>query len=208
MSTRIVRTSIEKIRRRDLVEAAYLTFLEHGMQGMTMARIGERAGMSHGIVNYYFRSKDELLAAVMRKSLFSIMAETLRRLRLAVTPRERVSAIVAGNFPPEIFTLEIARAWLSYYAMMGQHPEFDRVQRVSDGRLASNLNHALKQLTCERHALDLGLSIAIMIDGAWLRHARSNDTMDAASAVRHIEDFVDGRLSADPTRPAMAASRT
>ena len=52
MKNRAVRTSIEKTRRQDLVKAAHLTFLKHGMQGMTMARIGERAGMSHGIVNY------------------------------------------------------------------------------------------------------------------------------------------------------------
>ena len=90
----IVRTSIEQIRRRDLVEAAYLTFLEHGMQGLTMARIGERAGMSHGIVNYYFKSKDALVSAVVRKANFMIMQDTARRLRAAHTPRERVSAII------------------------------------------------------------------------------------------------------------------
>ena len=201
MRNRIGRTSIEKIRRQDLVEAAYLTFLETGIQGMTMARIGERAGMSHGIVNYYFKTKDELLAAVMRKSVFSVMAETLRRLRLARTPRERVSAIIAGNFPPEVFTLEIARAWVSYYAMMGQHPEFERVQRASDARLTSNLHHALKQLTHVESAQDIASTIAMMIDGAWLRHSRSNDGMDAAAAIRHIENVVDERLkAAGPSR--------
>ena len=41
-----LKTSIEKIRRQDLVRAAYRTFLEHGLGGMTMARIGERTGMS------------------------------------------------------------------------------------------------------------------------------------------------------------------
>jgi len=55
-----MKTSIEKIRRRDLVKAAYQTFLEYGLSGTTVARIGARAGMSHGIVNYYFKSKDHL----------------------------------------------------------------------------------------------------------------------------------------------------
>lgn len=206
MSNRAVRTSIEKTRRHDLVEAAYLTFLEHGMQGMTMARIGERAGMSHGIVNYYFRTKDELLGAVMRKSVMSVMAETLRRLRLARAPRERVSAIIAGNFPPELFTLDIARAWVSYYAMMGQNEAFERVQRACDSRLISNLNHTLKQLTHDAAAEDIAISISVMIDGAWLRHARSYDNMDAASAIRHIENFVDERLAA--AGPARQASRS
>ena len=36
------------------------------MSGTTVARIGKRAGMSHGIVNYYFKSKDQLLCAVKK----------------------------------------------------------------------------------------------------------------------------------------------
>ena len=73
------KVSIEDIRRRELIEAAYLTFLEHGLNGTTMARIGERAGMSHGIVNYYFKSKDELLSAVVRKSMFMIFGDMAKR---------------------------------------------------------------------------------------------------------------------------------
>lgn len=193
---RNVRTSIEKIRRQDLVEAAYQTFLEHGLQGMTMARIGERAGMSHGIVNYYFKSKDELLSAVVRKANFLIMQETARLLRQAQTPRERLSAIIAGNFPEGLFTRDIARAWVSYYAALGQKPDFDRLQNAVDARLASNLLHALKQLAPPDTARDIATGIAVLIDGLWLRHAKSSDRIDGRAAIRVIEDFVDLRLSA------------
>jgi TetR/AcrR family transcriptional repressor of bet genes len=194
------RTNIERIRRRDLVEAAYLTFLEHGMQGMTMARIGERAGMSHGIVNYYFKSKDELLSAVVRHAGFLVMQDTLQLLKQAATPRARVSALIAGNFPNRLFTREIARARVSYYAAIGQNPGFERLQAVLDRRLASNLVHALKQLTGEQQTLDLCLSIVALIDGLWLRHAKSHNRFDAAMAIRHIEDFIDRGI--DGTRSA------
>jgi TetR/AcrR family transcriptional repressor of bet genes len=197
---KIVRTSIEKIRRRDLVEAAYLTFLDYGMKGMTMARIGERAGMSHGIVNYYFKSKDELLSAVVRKANFLIAEEAVRRLKLARSPRERVSAVITANFPDDLFTREIARAWVSYYAMIGEHAEFERLQNAVDRRLARNLEHALKQLTSEEHARGITLSIATLIDGLWLRHAKSNDQIDAQGAIGHIEAFVDGRLKSVSAR--------
>lgn len=193
---RNVRTSIEKIRRQDLVEAAYQTFLEHGLQGMTMARIGERAGMSHGIVNYYFKSKDELLSAVVRKANFLIMQETARLLRQAHTPRERLSAIIAGNFPQDLFTRDIARAWVSYYAALGRKPDFDRLQNAVDARLASNLLHALKQLAPPDRAREVATGIAVLIDGLWLRHAKSSDRMDGRAAIRVIEDFVNLRLSA------------
>jgi TetR/AcrR family transcriptional repressor of bet genes len=191
---RPLRTSIEKIRRRDLIEAAYLTFLEHGFAGMTMARIGQRAGMSHGIINYYFKSKDELLGAVVRKANFVIMAETARRLRAAGTPRERVGAIVAANFPPELYTRDIARAWVSLYAAIGRHRDAGRMQAAVDRRLQSNLMHALRPLVPEPAALDIATGVAILIDGLWLRHAKSDDRMSAEAAVAHIERYVDHEL--------------
>ena len=159
-----------------------------------MARIGERAGMSHGIVNYYFKSKDELLSAVVRKANFLIAEEAVKRLKLARTPRERVSAVIAANFPDDLFTREIARAWVSYYAMIGEHAEFERLQNAVDRRLARNLEHALKQLASGEDARGITQSIATLIDGFWLRHAKSNDQMDAQGAIRHIEAFVDQRL--------------
>jgi TetR/AcrR family transcriptional repressor of bet genes len=195
MSRKGTKTSIETVRRQDLVEAAYLTFLDHGFSGMTMARIGERAGMSHGIVNYYFKSKDELLAAVVRRSNFIIMLETTQQLRLAVTPRQRVSAVIAANFREDLFTREIARAWVSYYAAIGQLPELARMQRAVDRRLASNLIHALRQLTDLHHARDIAAHIAVLIDGLWLRHAKSDDNVNAAAAIAQIEGHVDRQLN-------------
>jgi TetR/AcrR family transcriptional repressor of bet genes len=192
----VTRTSIELIRRRDLIEAAYQTFLEHGFNGMTMARIGERAGMSHGIVNYYFKSKDELVSAVVRKANFLIMQDTARRLRAATSPRERVSAVIAGNFPDKLFTRDIARAWVSYYAALGQHRDLDRMQRVVDVRLARNLMHALKQIVHQERAELVADYIAVLIDGYWLRHTKSHDPVDAATAIARIEDFVDAHLAA------------
>jgi TetR/AcrR family transcriptional repressor of bet genes len=190
----VTRTSIEQIRRRDLIEAAYQTFLEHGFNGMTMARIGERAGMSHGIVNYYFKSKDELVSAVVRKANFLIMQDTARRLRAARSPRERVSAIIGGNFPHKLFTRDIARAWVSYYAALGHHEELDRMQKVVDVRLASNLLHALSQIVERERARLVTDYIAVLIDGYWLRHAKSSDPVDAGTAIAQIESFVDSQL--------------
>jgi TetR/AcrR family transcriptional repressor of bet genes len=192
----VTRTSIELIRRRDLIEAAYQTFLEHGFNGMTMARIGERAGMSHGIVNYYFKSKDELVSAVVRKANFLIMQDTARRLRAATSPRERVSAVIAGNFPDNLFTRDIARAWVSYYAALGQHRDLDRMQRVVDVRLQRNLMHALRQIVDRERAALVADYIAVLIDGYWLRHTKSHDPVDTATVIARIEDFVDAQLAA------------
>ncbi len=190
----LIRTSIEAVRRRDLIEAAYLTFLEHGLSGMTMARIGEKAGMSHGIANYYFKGKDELLSAVVRKANFLIMEETARLLRQAETPRQRVTAIIRANFRPDLYTRETSRAWVSYYAVIAQNPDFERLQAVVDRRMRSNLMHALRQLMPAQEAATLATGIAVLIDGHWLRHAKSGEPVEADRAFDFIESHVDREL--------------
>jgi len=189
------RTSFERVRRADLIEAAYQTFLEFGMSGMTMARIGERAGMSHGIVNYYFKRKDELLSAVVRRANSAIIVERAKLLRDAKSSRERLSATIAASFMPDLFTCEISRAWVSYYSAIGKYPEFERVQNVVDQRLLSNLRYDLRHLTSPQGMDEVATCVALLIDGLWLRHAKSGSALQADEAIRLVEAYVDERLA-------------
>jgi TetR/AcrR family transcriptional regulator, transcriptional repressor of bet genes len=200
-----LRTSIEKIRRRDLVEAAFQTFLEHGMGGMTVARIGERAGMSHGIVNYYFKNKDALLSAVVRHANCLIMRRVIALVRSAGTPRERLSAVIAGNFPPELFTKETASAWVTFYGAVPDHPDFEKLQNAVYRRLHSNLIFDLKKLVSEQDAEQIALGISVWIDGLWMRCAMDRQGLSPDEAIRAINDYVDVYL--ERARPARGARK-
>lgn len=52
-------------RRRQLIEATIDAINQHGLSGTTLARVGELAGLSPGIVGFYFHSKDALLLATL-----------------------------------------------------------------------------------------------------------------------------------------------
>ncbi len=184
-----MKTSIEKIRRRELVKAAYQTFLEYGLSGTTVARIGERAGMSHGIVNYYFKSKNHLLSAVVRHAFQLILQHSILFLREAKTPRERISAVIAGNFPAEIFNQETAAAWISFFAEVPTNSEFARLQDTFSRRLRSNLVYNLKQLTSPSHAERIALGISVWIDGLWLRSGMKQYGIDCQAAIKAIEEY-------------------
>jgi TetR/AcrR family transcriptional repressor of bet genes len=57
---------IEEIRRIELIEAAYRIFIKDGLKGLTTTRICQEAGMSQGILTYYFKDKDEVLFEMVR----------------------------------------------------------------------------------------------------------------------------------------------
>jgi TetR/AcrR family transcriptional regulator, regulator of cefoperazone and chloramphenicol sensitivity len=53
--------------RQKLLEAAGVVFAEHGFHQATVRQITDRAGTNLAAVNYHFRDKAELYAAVMRE---------------------------------------------------------------------------------------------------------------------------------------------
>ncbi|MDY0882887.1 transcriptional regulator BetI [Dongia soli] len=189
-----MRASIESIRRQELIKAAYETFRQYGFRGLTMARIGKQAGMSHGIINYYYKSKEDLLIAMVRYANRLIMEEVIRRLHEADTPLARLDAIIEGNFPAHLYDRATASAWVSFYSAVPEHPEFDRLQTLFYRRLRSNLLDCLASLTTPAEADRLVKGISVMIDGMWMRCAIEKEGLDRSEAVDLIKDFAHRRL--------------
>ncbi len=179
-----MRKRIDEIRRAELIEAAHRVFLREGLQGLTTARICREAGMSPGILAYYFKGKDEVLYAMVRHNNRLLMEDVIARMRLATTSWERLEAIVEGNFPDHSFTRNVAIAWLSVCAATNINQNYERLQRLFYSRLVSNLASAFGGLLDKSRLKEASLSISTVIDGLWLRKAVGNEiTRDEAVAL-------------------------
>lgn len=196
MKTKRKRTSIEDVRRIELVQAAHRVFIEHGLGGMTTARICEEAGMSPGILSYYFKGKDEVLFGMVRYNNRILMEDIIARLERARTLWERFCAIVEGNFPEQAFERNTANAWLSVVAAAGSDPRYGRLQAIFYRRLQSNLRSVFSGVVPEDRLSQAVLSIGVMIDGLWLRKA-AGSAISSEEAVSLIVDNVCSSLSAD-----------
>lgn len=169
------RTRIEDLRRKELIEAAHRVFMQHGLGGMTTKRICEAAGMSPGILSYYFKGKEDVLFAMVRLNNRLLMDEVVKGLQRATTRKERLVAIVAGNFPAGLFEKNIANAWLSVCAASATNARYARLQRVFYNRLRSNLASVFTDIVPPIRFSQLALALGGMIDGLWLRRATGED---------------------------------
>ena len=59
------RTFTEAARRTQIIEAAIDTIAEVGFGRASLARIGERIGISKGLIGYHFAGKDDLIKEVV-----------------------------------------------------------------------------------------------------------------------------------------------
>ena len=183
-------------RREQLIATTIDALAEFGYVGTTLARIGARAGVSPGLVAHYFGDKDGLLAAAFRALSRRVAESAAKRLAAATTARERLIAVIDANLAPEEFNRRTAAAWLAFWGQVPHVHGLGRVQAVYQGRLLSNLRHALRPLLPERDVARVAASIAALIDGVWLRAALSNfRESDSATARAILTDFVERRLA-------------
>lgn len=76
-------------RRQQILEAALDVFAEQGLEGATSKDIAERAEVTHGLIYFYFKTKEELFKAAFEYALVRAL------------DRLDVAAIVQSDEPPE-----------------------------------------------------------------------------------------------------------
>ena len=197
---RAPRGTIEAERRRTLIAAAIGAIERAGSMEVTMADIASRAAVSPALAHHYFGAKDDLMIAAMRHLLGEFRACVTERLRRAETPRQRVSAVIAGCFDESQFTREAIAAWLVFYVHARRSAEAARLLRLYFRRLETNLVSGLGPLVGEPRAVSIAAAAGAMIDGVWLRQALTPLTApDRLAATAMLERFVTAELSHSAT---------
>ena len=187
---------IEEIRRIELIEAAYRIFIKDGLKGLTTTRICQEAGMSQGILTYYFKDKDEVLFEMVRHANRILMDDVVVRLRGAASRWDRIIAVIDGNFPESRFERNTANAWISFYAEAAHNERYARLQRLFYRRLHSNLASALLPAV-ERAAIDsFVLGFAAMLDGIWLRRGHSDADISLSQGKQLLTRYTENSLGA------------
>lgn len=118
-------------RRTELIDAALRLFALRGFRGTTIADIAEATGTAHGLVYHYFRSKDELLVAILERYTYLPQLRSV----LAVSP-DRPAA--------EVLT-EVA---VGFSRMLDERPELLRLV-VSEAQTNPIVAEALGRVTEE-----------------------------------------------------------
>lgn len=104
-------------RRRDLVEAAITIIARNGLAGTTLAKVAAAAGLSAGIVNHHFDTKDALLTETLR-TLSEEFAAGLDAALAAAGDNAAAAlmAIIDHNFEPSVSDAAHVAVWYAFQA--------------------------------------------------------------------------------------------
>ncbi|MBN9072006.1 MAG: transcriptional regulator BetI [Rhizobiales bacterium] len=161
----MAKRSIKAIRRDELMDAAIDVVGREGLNGATLAVIAGHAGMSAGLVNHYFESKEELLALAMRNLSNLFRQDILELVPPNPTPDQRLRAMVDGSFAPRHFRGAKREAWMQFMLASQSEPRIKHLFQLTGARFVSNIRYAVKQLVPAQEVDDVVDGIAAMIDG-------------------------------------------
>ena len=167
------------MRRQQLIDATIVVLARKGYSALTVADVAKTAGLSVGIINFHFETKEKLLAAC----LTHLAEEYYRNWQSALampeaTVAEKLQMVILGDFNDKIFTPDKLAAWIAFWGETQGRPIYveicsaydeERTKAVSGlcEKIIKDGGYKLVPSTVMRALESLG-------DGLWLGVAAGN----------------------------------
>jgi TetR/AcrR family transcriptional repressor of bet genes len=168
------RKASKETRRQQLIEATIDSLAKRGYAETTMADVADGAGLSRGIVNFHFESKEKLLVATLQYMADEYAAHWRAALQKAASdPASQLGVVVAADFDRSICNRRKLAAWCAFWGEAKSRPTY---QALCGARDAAYQNVIIE--LCRKLKLDGGydfdpeataLALSAMLEGLWLR---------------------------------------
>ncbi len=169
-------------RREQILEAAYEVALRRGIDGLTVRAVAARAHLSHSLVLFHFKRKEQLGLGLLDRVLAGTLSLTVPNdLRTIRKPRERLQALVDQELRRMSGEPRRLRLLLEFWARGGHNAVIrqkigagleeyrtafqDVVSEMADGK--PNRGNSSAGLAAVAVSLIIGYPVQSMIDPKW-----------------------------------------
>ncbi|MEQ8602393.1 MAG: TetR family transcriptional regulator C-terminal domain-containing protein [Marivibrio sp.] len=178
-------------RRRQLIEATIAVIAKQGLTGLRIADVAAVAGVSYGVVNFYFKSKDQLLADTL-EHLAADYEEAAAEALAAAGPSavDQLHAVIALDFSDRIAGRRQIAAWTAFWSESRANPAFRRRCVAVQDRFLAMCRRLMREALVEtgrREDLDL-LAAALnnLVTGLWVELQLRGATREARLEARRV----------------------
>ncbi len=176
-------------RRQQLIEATIDTIAAQGYARTTLTDVARQAGISHGLVNFHFETKDKLLTETLQ-----YLAEEYRQnwtAALAVAPSSpaaQLDAMLRADFNPKICTKARLSAWCAFWGEAQCRPMYQALCGSNDDDYNRTLEDICARVVAEDgrggDPVRIARVLRITSEGVWLDMMTMTAPYDVAEAMR------------------------
>ena len=168
------RTLAKQRRREQLIKATINCVAKRGFSATTMADITKAAGLSLGIVNLHFKSKDKLLLETLKYISEEYRRQWEKTLEGAgPAPADKLAALVELDFSRTICDRKKLAVWFAFMGETRSRPIYMKTCAKYDRLYVEVEAELFAELLCDdaesRHDPQvLATTLDALIDGLWL----------------------------------------
>ncbi len=190
------RTAARAERRQQLIDATMKCIAKNGMGSTTLSDVASTAGLSQGIVNLHFESKDNLLNETLRYLADEYKTQFDRALqRSGPAPADKLQALMELDLRPAICDRRKVAVWFAFWGEVKSRPAYQRICGEFDryyDKVVEDLCRAIIAEGGYEHLDAGGMALAFMslTNGLWLSCLISPQTWDRRIAEDSIQSFL------------------
>jgi TetR/AcrR family transcriptional repressor of bet genes len=168
------RRETREARREQLMDATLATLARRGLAQTTLADVADAAGLSRGIVNFHFDSKERLLLDTLTR-LSAEYEAAWREAMEAAGPSAAAGlrALVAADFSERVCSPEKVAAWFAFFAEAAARPDYRDLCWARDDGLLDAFRTLCRALEAEggygHDPQATAMALYAMQEGLWLR---------------------------------------
>ena len=162
-------------RRQQLIDATIRCIAQHGLSKVTMQMVTSEAGLSVGIANLHFQSKDNLLKETLRSVAEEYHGGQIEIMEGSDMPDlgHRLDALLDFQLGRGVTQRQKMSVWFAYYGEAGARPVYQKIVSTVDRLAAQKLEALFSEIIQEGQyrgveARELATGYSALIDGLHL----------------------------------------
>ena len=190
------RTATREKRRRQLVDATIKCIARKGMGSTTLGDVAGEAGLSQGIVNLHFESKDNLLNETLTFIAEEYKTQFNRALeKSGPDAANKLHALMKLDLRPSILDRSKLAVWFAFWGEVKSRPTYRRICEASDEYYDEVVRSLCDELIKDGRyknvsAKAASTALTSMTNGMWLSCLISPKLFDRHEAMQAVEEYL------------------
>ena len=178
-----------------LISSAIKSISEKGISETTMSDVSQGAGLSQGIVNFHFKSKELLLIETLKFISNEYLQSFQNCLKKSGSdPCKRIIAIINNDFSKKICSRDKIALWFTFFSEVKFKPAYHQICKERDlyyQKITEDIFRELIKLEKSKISLNnVSHGLQALVMGLWLDQLEDPDTFKRKQAKQICFNFI------------------
>lgn len=193
------RVNVKDKRKQQLIDANIASIAKRGLSETTIAHVSQGAGMSRGIVNFYFTTKEAMMQETCQHLADEYAGAWERALEKAgeqASAEAALRAVVAAQFTSATCNQKKLAVWVAFWGHASSHKDYQKIVAAADAAFDAKIRELWAATgSVSVDADTFAYELHALIRGSWLNFLLSSQASERDVLAAKCDAYISRALS-------------